>query len=229
MITVNVINRIFHIRVGSSSGTAFTVEHDGKQYLVTAAHVISSATPPFRIELYHEKKWKDLELELTGISPIADIAVLAPPFQLSPTFDLPASGAGVIYGQEVFFLGFPFGIFAEAGAINRNFPIPLVKKACLSALMDGERGEKIILLDGFNNPGFSGGPVVFSEQGKQLGSSFRVMGVISAYRFYEEPTYRGGAPTPVTVRANTGIVIAYDIKHAIEEIRKNPNGIPIRT
>jgi len=228
MITTNVINRVFHIRVGSMTGTAFTIEDDKKQYLVTAAHVVASAKPPYRIEIYHEKKWKALELALTGICSVADTAVFAPSFQLSPAFDLPATSAGLVYGQDVYFLGFPYGIFAEAGALNRDFPFPLAKKACLSAFMDGDHGAKILLLDGHNNPGFSGGPVVFSEHGKPIGSSFRVTGVISGFRFAEEPAYHGGAPTPVTVRSNTGIIIAYDIKHAIEEIRKNPNGATIQ-
>jgi S1-C subfamily serine protease len=227
VITANVFNRIFLIRVGSDTGTAFTVEHDGKQYLVTAAHLLLNVKPPYQIELFHEKTWKDLELELTGISPVADIAVFAPSFQLSPAFNLLATTTGVVYGQDVFFFGFPYGMLAEVGPLNRDFPLPLVKKACLSALTDGPDGGRLIVLDGHNNPGFSGGPVAFSEQGKPFGSSFKIMGVISGYRFDEQPAFYEGVATPFTVRSNAGIIFAYDIKHAIEEIEKNPNGVVI--
>jgi S1-C subfamily serine protease len=224
MITSNVFCRVFFIKVGATTGTAFTIEDADRQYLVTAAHVVAGLTPPFSVELFHENQWKILELELTGICPVSDIAVFAPRFQLSPAFPLPASADGVMFGQDVYFLGFPYGITSDAASLNQGRPFPLVKKACLSAVTQSDKGAKIVLLDGHNNPGFSGGPVVFCERGKPLASSFKVLGVVSGYRFAEEPAYHGGAPTPVTVRANTGIVICYNITHAIDVIRKNPNG-----
>ena len=60
--------------------------------------------------------------------------------------------------QDVYFLGFPYDLTNDGGTINRNFPIPLIKKGILSAIQVGE--VKTLLLDGHNNPGFSGGPVV---------------------------------------------------------------------
>lgn len=226
MITANVIHRVFHIRVGTVSGTAFTIEHDERQYLVTAAHVVSSLNGPYEVELLHENRWKKMRLELTGIASNADIAVLAPPFQLSPALTMPIGAGGAVYGQDVYFLGFPYGISPDSGSINRAFPFPLVKKGCLSAFTK-ENGANVVLLDGHNNPGFSGGPVVFAQQGQPSTSRFKVMSVISGYRFAEEPAYQGGAATPITVRANTGIIISYDIKHGVEEITKNPNGVQI--
>src|SRR5712691_1662146 len=41
LITANFIHRTFRIRCGPSIGTAFTVDIDGRQYLVTARHVIA--------------------------------------------------------------------------------------------------------------------------------------------------------------------------------------------
>ena len=229
MITSNVIQRVFHIKVPSGTGTAFTIEHEGKQYLVTAAHLAEQLVPPYSVHIFHDKVWKKIDLNLTGICHSADTAVFAASFALSPALYLPATTDGAIYGQDVYFLGFPFQISPEAGKINYDFPMPLVKKACLSGFLDGDSNSRLMLLDGHNNPGFSGGPVVFSEQGKPVSSSFRVMGIISGYRFSEEPIYSANIQIPANVRANTGIVLAYDISHAIDEIKKNPNGYSIST
>lgn len=228
MITANVIHRVLHIRAGQSTGTAFTIEHDGRQYLITAAHVVAKQHTPYEIEIFHNGAWKKLELNLTGIAAHADIAVFAAPFLLSPTLPMPASADKVTYGQDVYFLGFPYGISPESKGLNRAYPFPLVKRACLSAIVT-ENGANVWLLDGLNNPGFSGGPIVFRPIGQSLNGQMKVMGVVSGYRFAEEPVYHQGEVAPVTVRANTGIIIAYDIKHAIEEINKNPNGAYVST
>jgi hypothetical protein len=67
-------------------------------------------------------------------------------------------------------------------------------------------------LDGHNNPGFSGGPVLFKEQEH---GKLKVAAVVSGYRFANEPVYHGEQKLPVTYRYNTGIVISYGIKHAV--------------
>ncbi len=227
MITINIIQRVFHIRVGASTGTAFAIEQDDRQYLITAAHVVSSLKGSYVVELFHEGAWKTLALSLTGISQNADIAVFAPPFQLAPSLPTPVSADGVTYGQDVYFLGFPYGIAPEFEGLNRAFPFPLVKKACLSAFTK-ENGASVAFLDGYNNPGFSGGPVIFQPAGDNSNSRFRIMGVISGYRFANEPVYNGDLATPVSIRANTGIIISYDIRHAVDEINRNPNGAKIK-
>ena len=39
MITANVIYRVFRLKVGPETGTGFTVEDEGGQYLVTVRHL----------------------------------------------------------------------------------------------------------------------------------------------------------------------------------------------
>ena len=46
MVTRNVIQRVFKIRRGESQGTAFTIDRAGRQYFVTARHVIESGMCP---------------------------------------------------------------------------------------------------------------------------------------------------------------------------------------
>lgn len=227
MLTTNVIHRVFFLKAGEGTGTVFAIDEGGKQYLVTAAHVVEGLSAPYNVSIFHQGQWKDLPLQLTGISSVADVAVFSAGVQLAPSYSLPATTNGVIYGQDVHFLGFPYGIVSDIGTLNRGFPFPLVKAACLSAFIKDDNGASIILLDGHNNPGFSGGPVVFHEHGQPLSSGLRVMSVVSGYRFAHEPVFLGDAESPAVVRANTGIVITYDIKHAIELIQQNPNGVPI--
>jgi hypothetical protein len=107
----------------------------------------------------------------------------------------------------------------------------------------------ILFLDGINNPGFSGGPIVHRDlnQGKLV---FRITGVVSGFHqefittVIEEPVAEGadtskedpwriqtsnGRIVKLTdakqlARTNTGIVIGYHIRHAIDLIKKHPVG-----
>lgn len=77
-----------------------------------------------------------------------------------------------------------------------------------------------IYLDGHNNRGFSGGPVVFRASDKGPPEPLRIAGVVSAFQVEPEPVYRGHAPTTDHVRANAGIVIAHDIAYAVSAARE---------
>ncbi len=154
-----------------------------------------------------------------------DIAVLSAPIQLSPVFDLPATAAGIVWGQDVYFLGFPYGWYGDIGKTNRDFPMPFVKKAILSCVFTGDKGVQHFFLDGHNNPGFSGGPVVFKEPNKK---DFKVASVISGYRYMNEPIFAGEDQVPLMYRYNTGIIISYGIKYAVDLIEVNPAGLPLK-
>jgi hypothetical protein len=58
--------------------------------------------------------------------------VLALNTLISPRHPMPPDSAGLVYGQDVFFLGFPYGWSAEVKDLNRGFPLPFVKKAIVS-------------------------------------------------------------------------------------------------
>jgi Trypsin-like peptidase domain len=187
LITTNVIQRTFHIQVGDSIGTCFTVDVNGNQYLVTAKHVVKDLNGTCNIRIFHENQWKDIQVTVVGhCEGDIDISVLTAQLQLSPAYPLEPTSAGMIYGQDVYFLGFPYGMTGEVGALNRDFPFPFVKKAIISCMYTTDNGVKIFFLDGHNNPGFSGGPVVFKEPNK---NDYKVISVISAFRYTEEPIY----------------------------------------
>ena len=225
MVTTNVIQRVFHLKYGKGTGTCFTVDYEGKQYLVTAKHVISGLKDNDSVEIYFKGNWTTTQVKVTGHHKTADVSVFIIDTLLLSAHKMEPSAIGITYGQDTYFLGFPYRLQDEReGQINRNFPMPLVKKATLSAMAINDTG-KYLLLDGINNPGFSGGPVVFTELNKR---DFKVAAIVSGYRYSEEPTYYNNQVTPISVRVNTGIIIAYDIENAIDLIKANPNGKPIQ-
>lgn len=225
MITANVIQRTFHIRIGDSTGGCFTIDVDGKQYIVTARHVVANITGTTNISIFHDNQWKEIEVTLVGhCDNEIDISVLATNIQISPTHPLEPSMGGIVYGQDVYFLGFPYGMTGEMGEMNRDFPLPFVKKAIVSCLQTSQNNAQIVFLDGHNNPGFSGGPVVFKEPNR---NEFKVAAVISGYRYNEEPIYQGDQQIPLAYRYNTGIIISYSVKHAVDLIHTNPIGFEL--
>ena len=202
MITSNFIHRTFRIKCGNSVGTGFTIDIDNKQYLVTAKHVVQAFGPAVELEIFENETWSSIPAKLVAHHPgDVDISVLAPAKPLSPS-NLPiiASSEGLIYGQDVFFLGFPYGVLSQVIFGKSGYPLPLVKKATFSSL-----AGNIYLLDGHNNPGFSGSPVIFSQGN---GPPTHVGGIISGYRFSQEPVFLDKTATTYTYRENTGIIIS---------------------
>lgn len=220
MITTSVLLRTFHIQYGNGTGTCFTIDIDNRQYLVTAKHVVSGFPQEGVVSLYHDGCWKEGRAKLVGHAndPI-DITVLSLDFQLSPSLALPASEAEMQYGQDVYFLGFPYGWFSNAWELQT--PMPFVKSAILSNIIH-ENGVHCFFLDGNNNPGFSGGPVVFTPRDKP--NDFRVAAVVSGFQSEQLQIYSQEQPTGLVYQQNTGIIITYSIRHAVELIKQNPIG-----
>ena len=220
MITANVIYRVFRLKLGPETGTGFAIEEEGREYLVTARHLAHSLWGKRQIEVFKDGGWSPSEVTAVGHAPgEVDISVLAPAERLTPTraLPLPASSKGLTYGQEAFFLGYPYGI-SDNFLRETGHPLPLVKRVTVSTLFG-----KPYLLDGHNNPGFSGGPVVFCPPGRK---EFQVVAVVSGYRWASAPVRdQENRDTEFYLRENTGIVVAYDVNEAIALIRANPIGL----
>ena len=234
MVTSNIIHRTFHIRWNDSTGTAFTVDRGSKQYLITARHVVKDIRSGNAIKIFHEKEWKDLVVNVVGIGKEnVDVAVLACSVRLSPSLPLVASAEGLVYGQPVSFLGYPFGWDAGGERINRGVPLPFVKAGIVSAMEFGDVSR--IFLDAHGNKGFSGGPVMFVPYG-QPKNELRVAGIVSSYpipillpivdRKGNTITDRRGKPIAY-VKENPGFVVSIHIKHALELIDENPIGFQL--
>jgi len=232
--TTNILRRTFHVRYGSQIATCFTVDHADRQYIVTARHVVEGFPASGEIFLFRNGDWAPVVCQRVGFARDGiDIAVLAPPSQISPTFPCAPTSAGLAVGQDAFFLGFPYGLRTDAPGLNGDFPLPLVKKVCVSSMMGTPDNTQLFLLDGINNVGFSGGPVVFYPLGNVR--DLRVAAVISAYHqswatVHVRDEVSGNfhaASTPLAAKENTGIIISYSIAHAMELIEQNPIGAAI--
>ena len=99
--------------------------------------------------------------------------------------------------------------------IGLSLPIPVVKKAIISAVNKTDNGI-LILLDGFYSSGLSGGPVVKMRDGK-----VEVISVISDNRSFQSPVYSDGVPTKSFIYENSGIVLSYAFQHAIDIMKAN--------
>ena len=234
MVTVNVLSRVFHIAWGDSTGAAFAIDHASKQYLVTARHVVKGINSGDSLRVFHEEQWKNLAVDVVGIGDgDVDVMVLSCPIRISPPLDLAASQANLIYGQQVFFLGYPYRMDSGGEKINRGLPLPFVKSGIVSAFEFGDISK--IYLDAHANPGFSGGPVVFAPMGGSP-TELRVAGVVANYPVSLQPvvdqnrnpiTDPEGKPAGLYVQENPGIVVAIGIRHVIQLIEANPIGFPL--
>lgn len=228
-LTTNILQRVFQLGIGyEATATCFTIDVDNKQYLCTAKHVLEGRDDR-DIRILHDGRWKSLDAELIGFGADgSDIAVLAPSRQVSPSYPVVYSWKGLQLGEEMRVLGFPYGLRMDFdGDLNRSFPWPLVKGAICSALVLDE--PRHLLLDFHNNPGFSGGPVVYQPRGNHEAGTPGVAGVVSAYHSARSPVMRkaDGADSDFESVENTGIAIAYRIEYALDVIGQNPIGAEI--
>lgn len=244
--TSNVLRRTKRILVGPAAGTAFSIDVEKQQYLVTAKHVVASVKGDKGKVKVCENADDCEEIEVTVLrcaEPI-DIAVLIPPKQMTVTYALPPEGKGMVIGQDVYFVGYPYGDLALTTLAGTE-SIGFVRKGVFSAQQKGENFMRMYI-DGRNNVGFSGSPLVYLPQGKP-GFDFKVAGVISGYRsdYTEVMKLVPIAPNAITpedrslnlivdmadgshkkltgtetyVQGNTGIVIVYPIEHAVDLIK----------
>jgi hypothetical protein len=227
LINANIINRVFHIAIDEYVGTCFTIEIDNRQYIITAKHLAERIKYPNEIGIFYKNNWENINVNLVGFGEYnEDVSVLATDFQISPTFPIRFTGAESAYSQEVFFLGFPLGLITTDSEINRNFPFPLVKKGIFSGTIDIE-GCKVCIIDGINNPGFSGGPVICVPPNRQQ-NDFQIMSIISGYEQQFEKTLINNKETDIIAPLNSGLIISYPIEIAIRIIKSNPIGILVK-
>ena len=225
MITTNVYNRVFFIR-GEQYGTAFTVDVGNRQYLVTARHLLADPKNTESLLFLHDNIWKTLLVKVVGVAKgEVDIAVLSPSIRLSPAMSLDATQKDMVLGQDVYFVGYPYKMWADMGPLLGGRPAPFIKKGTLSSAFSAEDSARRLFVDAINNEGFSGGPLLFQPQGHQ---DFRVAGVVAGFKTeYEAVLDECGEKTTMTVAYNTGFLLAYDISYVVEMIAANPIGLPI--
>lgn len=224
MVTSNILQRTFLVRFNGYTGTAFTVDIGGRQYILTAKHVIEGINPIGTLEISHENIWENCQINDVWYSPNSDVALISPAVQLSPTYSIKVAKNTEYYiSQQVYFLGFPFGWHTDVGQVNNGYPLPFVKSAIISSFINAEEGSATIILDGNNNPGFSGGPIITVS----VDNSISVIGVISAYRNNQESILANGVDSGLRYSANTGLIIGIGLNEVIATAEAKNSGAVI--
>lgn len=227
------LDRVLPIRLGNASGTCFVVDVDNRQYLITARHVISQTPFDGKLEIFSKGSWHSIKAHLIlPRNEETDVAALAPENIIMSKVEFPLGAAGVVLGQKVYFLGYPFGLASRSR--QRDDFIPFVKAGILSAIDGRDKSGIVVYVDGHNNPGFSGGPVIFSNLNH--GNTLQIASVISGYRnqpsqVFEKEIPVTDQPTPESktqklqfVQENSGIVISFSLDPLLEAIKERPIG-----
>ncbi len=166
-----------------------------------------------KIQIHIDKAWKDFTGDL--ILPdnknidIAFFTLLQPTTNAS-TVEL---GDTVTFGKEGYFFGYPYGLHTD---VDGEY-LPFIKKLSVSATAQTGSPSPFLYLDGFNNPGFSGGPVAFYDYQKQ---KWEIVAVISGFQPEQAWKKVGGKYVPPSTLVNSGIIIAYFIDPAIKTLDK---------
>lgn len=214
MVTTNIFHRVFRISHNGKTASAYTLEKGDSQYLVSAAHVFEGALEIPNVRIFHDGVWKTLAVQTVYNSlEVGDTIVFKLEFDISPRHHVHIGPGGIYVSGWAYFLGFPFGMFTEAGEINRKFPIPFVKAALISSLDSEREGLNVIYLDGHNNKGFSGGPVVCPEPNNPR--EMRIIGTVSGY-LTENPIHRETRDDLVDQETNAGIIEAFWIRDLLD-------------
>jgi len=211
---------ILFFQTNVSAGTGVLCSYNGKGYFVTAKHILDSSLKNGDLT----KIIIDIGSEKISMSGNAffhendkiDIAVIKFKDKLPSENERMKliGGLGAITGQRTIFLGYPLGF---ASIVNKR-AVPLVKQAIISGAIE-YKTHFVILLDGHNNPGFSGGPVMAKNKDGQL----ELFAIISGY--FHDPINVDfdfeGKKIKIPINANSGIIISTPIERAIEIIQKN--------
>ncbi len=232
--TVNILQRVCMIETIHARGTMFSIDIEEREYWITARHLFTGAkSTPFGVISEKQvdvrilnpagsgQEWITRKFSVLQPDADVDIVVLAaekPLLGNAPPSPI-ASSDGLTFGGSCEFLGFPYGggWKARTGSGDEHW-FPFVKRCSVSA---HDRSSRLWILDGINNAGFSGGPVIAGTNDK-----LRVVAVVSGYRLEPLAVSRrdGGAGSPDIVSVNAGFIYAYDIDHAIQLIRRHPIG-----
>jgi S1-C subfamily serine protease len=219
-VTGNVLARTFQIRVPEGTGSAFIIDYRDRQYIVTANHMVASMGERGTVEFFANQQWVALPFKiLHGASKCDDVAVLIPDEKQILKVDAIPVADSYIFGQEAFFAGFPYGLYTTFS--NSKQIVPLLKHGYVSARVscsaiypNEPEGAGVILLDGMNNHGFSGGPVVIVDP-SDANHRNKLIGVISGFQGENvSVSVNGVEQKQATVMENSGIVVVVPIQRA---------------
>ncbi len=222
-----ILQRTLLIRGPSEQGTAFSIDYKGKLYLVTARHVVAGVPDTNAvIKIRQAGEWKDYQTVRTLYPPSneADIAVFETKETASQPFSIQMTGetGGPTMGQLVWFLGYPF-IEGIGSQFTNGKAAPFIKRGTMSAIVATNPDAVLLYIDGFNNPGFSGGPIVYWDFTTH---HYEIIGVVQGYKNDTAKVMVNGQQVDTQLLVNSGILVGYSIHHAIQAIEQSKQSKP---
>ncbi len=215
-----ILARTFLVRIGNEQGTAFGIDHSGLFYLITARHVAAGLpSPGGMIQIRKKGEWINYPIAkvIYPSSDKVDIAILKTTEKAAQPFGIQCmKDSGATMGQQVWFLGYPFLEGLETHTSNVEFPF--IKRGTMSAIDSTDPDAILFYIDGFNNEGFSGGPVVFWSFSER---KYEILGVVMGYRNDTAKINVNGVTANTNILVNSGILVSYSIQHAIDAIEKD--------
>jgi hypothetical protein len=169
--TFDILARTLRIQSQYYTGTVFSIDVDGREYWITAAHIVTGA----KGKPYGRVKEKNIELKILnpgGASlewlPVkfsvmqpeqdVDVVVLVPPniiLDKVTTLSAPSTSVGLLFGGPCEFLGYALdGGWRAKMDTGGSFWMPFIKHCTVSGI---DSDAHMWILDGINNHGFSGG------------------------------------------------------------------------
>ncbi len=216
-----IVNRVFRIQYNNSSGTAFTIEYLSRQYVVTAKHLLGDMVLQGQIcnvRILHVGGYDERKVKVhIHDNDFIDIAVLEPidGKDVGRRDGVGMSMEGMVIADDLLVAGFPLECSDPIPGTDR--PMPFFKKATLSAVVT-DHNARVVMLDGHNNQGFSGGPVVYKPS---RGRGLSICAVVSGYNTADVPVHsRDGIDTGFFIRENAGLMCAFAVIHIEEILRK---------
>lgn len=173
-ITANTLQRVYQVKSWNWVWTWFTIEKNNIQYLITAKHIYK-----WEIEVLINNEFVKLDsLPIFPDNSDVDIVAFNLNNHISPTLDVWIWTKGVIYGQDVFFLWYPFWTRDWSNTIIWNTFVPFIKKWVLSAI-NNSKWYWILFIDWHNNKWFSGWPIIFNDKNNKP----CIWWIISGYKY----------------------------------------------
>ena len=96
--------------------------------------------------------------------------------------------------------------------------VAVVKRGAVSAIDASNPGAIVLYSDGFNNPGFSGGTIVYSDFDRH---ARRTLGVGKGYWGKDAKAIINVQHVDTNLLVNSGILVACRITYAIKAIAEN--------
>lgn len=214
------IGRCFSLRYGDSSGTAFLHSFEGKVAFVTAAHVVGNLAVGDSIWLRGKDNWSTFKVAEIKTDDCQDVCVFSiEKFWVSAPWKEPE--IEMLLAQPLVYLGFPHSLCGDYPG-QTELVTPLAKVAHFSGNILINDAE-LMVLDGINNPGFSGGPVFHLQAGANK-PEIAVVGIIHGFKHEQEQigqVYRkigedGDMVEPIRgqfVKLNSGMILASSRRH----------------